>query len=117
MDKNRYELGLYEKAMPNNLTWKEKLELKDLAEQFYISKNYLCSIFKKHLQQSPYSYLTKIRIEESKKMLVGTDYPVNVIATKCGFSTPNNFIATYKRFEGITPNKYRKRANSAYPKL
>ena len=27
MDKNRYELGLYEKAMPNNLTWKEKLEL------------------------------------------------------------------------------------------
>lgn len=95
----------------------EKLELKDLAEQFYISKNYLCSIFKKHLQQSPYSYLTKIRIEESKKMLVGTDYPVNVIATKCGFSTPNNFIATYKRFEGITPNKYRKRANSAYPKL
>ena len=27
MDRNRYELGLYEKAMPNNLTWKEKLEL------------------------------------------------------------------------------------------
>lgn len=27
MDKNRYELGLYEKAMPNNLSWKEKLEL------------------------------------------------------------------------------------------
>ena len=27
MDRNRYELGLYEKAMPNNLSWKEKLEL------------------------------------------------------------------------------------------
>ncbi len=27
MDRNRYELGLYEKAMPNSLNWKEKLEL------------------------------------------------------------------------------------------
>lgn len=27
MDRNRYELGLYEKAMPNSLSWKEKLEL------------------------------------------------------------------------------------------
>ena len=27
MDRNRYELGLYEKAMPGNLSWKEKLEL------------------------------------------------------------------------------------------
>lgn len=27
MDKNRYELGLYEKAMPHDLSWEEKLQL------------------------------------------------------------------------------------------
>lgn len=27
MDKNRYELGLYEKAMPGDLSWEEKLQL------------------------------------------------------------------------------------------
>ena len=36
MDRNRYELGLYEKAMPNNLTWKEKLELTRESGFYYL---------------------------------------------------------------------------------
>ena len=95
----------------------EKLELQTLSDQFYVSKNYLCCLFKKYLNQSPYAHLTKIRIEESKKLLVSTNYSLKQIATMCGFSTPNNFITTFKKFESITPNKFRKQAVLSYQSL
>lgn len=86
----------------------EKIELQEIANQFFINKNYLCSLFKRDLGDTLYNVLTKIRIAESKKLLLGTMLPLADIAHACGFSTPNNFITTFKRLEGTTPHVFRK---------
>ncbi len=86
----------------------EKFTLQDLVDKFYVSKNYLCSLFKKQYYISPYAYMTKIRIEESKKKLLMSNMSIAQIAKQCGFSSPNNFISTFKKIEGITPNRFKK---------
>lgn len=88
--------------------YREKIELQDIANRFYINKNYLCNLFRKELGVTPYTFLTKVRVAESKKMLSGSANSIKQIAKQCGFSTSNNYINTFKRLEGTTPNKFRK---------
>lgn len=95
----------------------EKLELQDIANQFFINKNYLCSLFKKDLGDTLYNVLTKIRIAESKKLLLRSMAPLADIARACGFSTANNFITTFKKQEGITPHAFRKSMRQKHKEL
>lgn len=88
--------------------YSHKFVLQDIVDEFYVSKNYICALFKKHNLTSPYAYLIKIRIEESKKMLLIHNESVAQVAVQCGFTTPNNYIFTFKKYEGITPKQFKK---------
>ncbi|MBO5867933.1 MAG: helix-turn-helix transcriptional regulator [Oscillospiraceae bacterium] len=84
-------------------------DIDEIAEQFFISKFYLCRFFKKKLGISLVSYLNKIKIREACQMIRNGENNLTEIALKCGFNSSSYFCKVFKVEKGISPTEYRKR--------
>jgi AraC family transcriptional regulator, arabinose operon regulatory protein len=81
--------------------------LDELTEKINVSPQYLCKLFKKHLNLRPFEYVTKRRIQAAKSMLIKNDLTEADIAERCGFNSLSYFCAVFKRCEKITPAQFR----------
>jgi two-component system response regulator YesN len=72
-----------------------------------VTSSYLSHLFNTSLGVRFTDYVSQYRIEKSIKMLKDTDWPVQTIASKCGFYTVQNFIRIFKKATGVTPGYYR----------
>lgn len=89
--------------------YSEKIHIKDLAKQINMNEQYFCRFFKKMLGKTPMEYVNEYRIKKAKELLRESDRQVMEICLECGFHNMGNFIKVFKRYEGTSPNKYRKR--------
>jgi len=85
----------------------EKLSLDSLAREVFLSKSYLSSIFKQETGMSLTAYITKVRVEKSKKMLLEDTIGLAAIASQCGFKDQSYFTKVFKKETGVSPKKYR----------
>lgn len=89
--------------------YKEKLSLKELGQVFHMSPKYFSVFFQKHFSGNLTDYLTSIRIECAKKMLVESDADMEFISQQAGFSSSSYFIRMFRKSLGLTPGQYRKK--------
>lgn len=54
------------------------------------------------------SYLTSIRMERAKKLLISTSLSIGDISVQCGYGDYRVFTRTFKKTEGSTPSQYRR---------
>ncbi|GAB2533509.1 helix-turn-helix transcriptional regulator [Spirosoma aerophilum] len=81
---------------------------KDYAEKLNLNPSYLNGLVKKHTGQ-PISTLIKNRLlEESKALLVQTNWTLQEISQIIGFADQPNFSQFFKKYVGITPNEFRR---------
>lgn len=92
--------------MDNN--YKREIALADVAKYVYLSESYFAHAFKERFGISPKRYLLNTRVEESKKLLADTDMKISDIALSVGFSSQQRFNDIFRKFENMTPLKYRK---------
>jgi YesN/AraC family two-component response regulator len=92
--------------------YRKNIRLSDIARHIGLSKEALCSFYKKHTSRTLSSYLNEIRIEASAQMLRETDDSISGIAYSCGFNTIHYFNKTFKQSKGMTPAEYRKMIQS-----
>lgn len=83
------------------------LSLESIAHQVYFSAHYFCQIFKEQTGQSPWDYLTGIRVDQAKRLLSTTAKSITEIATLVGFADSGYFAKVFKTHEGISPRVYR----------
>lgn len=88
----------------------EDIQIKDLADRFYISIYYLSHSFKSMTGYSPKQFLLMNRLSYAKELLWNTKNPVADIAVECGFGNANNFIRAFKKHTGVAPGKFRSAA-------
>ena len=88
----------------------EKLTIDDISQAVYLSPCYLSKIFKQELGCTIMEFLTKIRIEEAKKLLKNPKYNIMQVANEIGFEDPSYFTKVFKRSEGVTPSQYKRKA-------
>ncbi|MCL2093536.1 MAG: AraC family transcriptional regulator [Treponema sp.] len=84
-----------------------KLTLKEIAEHLRISQQYFSRIFKEETGQTPGDYITYLRIEESKKLLL-TSINIVDIPELVGFEGQSYFTKIFKKETGSTPGRYRR---------
>lgn len=82
--------------------------LAEIAERFYISKHYLCRLFKAHTGVSVMKYIHLLKIQSACDLLTETNQSIEKIAEACGFHTSMYFCRTFKEIIGKTPTQYRK---------
>lgn len=87
------------------------ISLADLAERkYFVSPSYLRRLFKAYTGQSFMKYLINLRMEKAKDFLENSSMEIRDIAICTGFNDPSHFTQTFRRFFGVSPKEYRKRA-------
>lgn len=79
-----------------------------IAAHFGITKEYLCSLFKKQTGMTIVTYLNNIRVQEACRLLTKTDRSVEQISMDCGFASLIYFHRLFKKIMGHSPGQYRK---------
>ncbi|PGT53078.1 AraC family transcriptional regulator [Bacillus cereus] len=80
-----------------------------LANYIQINPSYLSDIFKKEVGIPLKQYIQRERIEEAKRILTLTQYPVSTICHMLNFHDQSYFIKVFKRFTSTTPKQYREK--------
>lgn len=79
-----------------------------MAELFSTNRNYLSQYINTRFGCNFNTWLTKLRLDEAKRMLVSSPtLPIDSIAKATGFSTKSHFINTFKASEGMPPGQWR----------
>ena len=89
--------------------YQNPLSLEDIAAAGNVSKTECLRCFRKYTGYSPYQYLLRYRLQAGEALLKSSDKTVTDIACQLQFPSPSAFIASFRRFYGMTPAAYRKR--------
>lgn len=86
----------------------EDLSLAVLSEEFHLNAQYISQLFKNEIGVNFLAYLTNIRMERAKKLLLTTSLSVAVVAEQSGYGDYRVFTKVFKKNEGKTPSQYRR---------
>lgn len=89
--------------------YREEITATELGEQLSFHPVYIARCMQQEYGCSPMEYLLRYRIEQSKLLLLQTDYSIARIAEEVGFNQAPYFTSRFSRIEGITPRQYRQR--------
>lgn len=83
------------------------LTLEEVATHVHLHPSYFSTMFKNSTGSSFKEYLNKVRIEESKLLLLNTDFSIIDIAIAVGFEDQSYFSKVFKKYTGTTPKQFR----------
>ncbi|WP_019635306.1 response regulator [Paenibacillus fonticola] len=83
------------------------LTIEHLAEQVYISPNYLRTIFKERTGSTILEFITQVRMDRALDLLRSSPLKIHEIAARIGYENTSHFCAIFLKFIGMTPNQYR----------
>lgn len=81
--------------------------LEKVADYVALSPAYFSSLFKKEMKVNFSDYLNKVRIDNSKEILMDNRIKLVEISYLVGFESQSYFTKVFKKAEGITPKQYR----------
>jgi two-component system response regulator YesN len=93
-----------------DLHYMENLYLDHMAEVLETSPKYFSNYFKKTFGINYVEYINKVRISHAKEYLKKTDLSVTEIGEMIGYMNSTTFTSTFKKYCGVTPSEYRKKA-------
>lgn len=86
----------------------ERLTLKTLAGISGTSVTSFRRVFRDIMEMTPGAYVSTIRVNHARKLLVTTRMKILDIALECGFYDQSHFVRTFKRLRRQTPAQYRR---------
>lgn len=83
------------------------ISLSDLAEVADLNVYHFAHVFKDTVGVAPYQYVIKQRIEEAKRLLRHTDWPIAWVCQAVGYDNQSHFTTLFSREVGVPPGQYR----------
>ncbi len=105
-----------QKEYPENLTtaleyihyhYHEKIKISQLTRICATNHKALSKLFVEYLGVAPSKYLTNLRIQKAKILLLQTNHQINAIALAVGFSDPLYFSNVFHKATGLSPREFR----------
>ena len=78
-----------------------------IAENVGLHTSYLSTLYKEHTGEGLLEVISKFRIEKAKQLIDSGSVKLEDIAKKIGYSNTKTFTRVFKKYEGVTPAKYR----------
>ncbi|MEM1213919.1 MAG: substrate-binding domain-containing protein, partial [Planctomycetota bacterium] len=85
----------------------EAVTIQQVLDHVPVSRRALERRFKVALGRTLQTHITHVRLEQAKRMLTDTNYPMPEIARRCGFSEPGYFATVFKSHTGQSPTAFR----------
>jgi YesN/AraC family two-component response regulator len=85
----------------------EDLSLGQVAQAVHTSIFYFCKLFKKVTAINFTEYLSRVRTEKAKNLLLNPNLRVSEIAYEVGFQSLTHFNRVFKKIVGESPTEYR----------
>jgi len=89
--------------------YNKPITLADVAKASHLSISRLAHIFKEQMGITIIDYLTSVRIERAKQLLLATDQNCTEICFQVGYNNQSYFTRTFKGLVGMTPRHFRVR--------
>ncbi|HUB86561.1 MAG TPA: helix-turn-helix domain-containing protein [Verrucomicrobiae bacterium] len=85
----------------------EEITLAQVAKSVHTSKFYFCKMFRRATGINFTDYLSRVRTERAKNLLLNPNLRVSEIAYEVGFQSLTHFNRVFKRILGRSPSDYR----------
>ena len=92
----------------------DPLNIDKIAEEIGYSRGYLFSFYKQKTGTTIGRNLQDIRLNHAKQLLRESDFPVEKICYRCGFSDISNFYRMFKKQTGESPTGFRKKTRACH---
>lgn len=86
--------------------------LESLAKAACLSESHFKKAFKKQFGYTPKVYITELRMQMARGLIINTDMPIAIIAEKCGYQNLSAFIRRFSLYYHVTPQKFRAKRQS-----
>jgi YesN/AraC family two-component response regulator len=83
------------------------LNVNAIGEHFELKGSYLSKLFKNQTGEGLLDCIHKCRIRQAKEMIEHKQESITEISRLVGYNDAATFIRVFKKYEGITPGKYK----------
>lgn len=87
--------------------YNKPLSLEALSRKYNYSKDYIARRLKKETGHTPFGYVLTLRLRAARELLSNTDYPIENIAQRVGYTEVSLFYKAFKADTGKTPGQWR----------
>jgi len=93
----------------------ESISLAQVAKHVNVSRFYFCKLFKKTTGMTLTEYVSRVRVEKAKSLLVDPSLRISEVVYAAGFGSIPRFNSVFKRHVGMPPTEYRAALRSPLP--
>ena len=104
-DKEKGHIQAAKAFIRNNFQF--PISVEDVARSVGVSPNYLAGLFQKEGEMSPKAYLTEIRMQAAKNLLLESSSAIGDIAKAVGYRNPLHFSKIFRSYYGVSPLQFR----------
>lgn len=85
----------------------EGATVSEIAKQLNMSRSQCSKVFSKIYGLSPRQYMSQLKLNRAKELLVKTHLTIGEIAEELDFHSVNHFSRQFRRWTGMSPNQFR----------
>jgi len=91
-----------------NENLQKTISIEHICKKFHVSKNNLYAYFSENYGKTVNEFISDLKIEKSKQLLLNTEDPIYLISENIGLVNHTYFCKLFKKKTGLTPSEFRK---------
>jgi AraC-like DNA-binding protein len=95
-------------------SYRERLRLEDGATQACLSPFHFSRLFAQAFGETPHEFVTRLRIETAKRLLLAGNHSVTDICFDVGYESLGLFSARFRSLTGLSPSAFRRQARISF---
>ncbi len=93
----------------------EAITLEQVVQHVHVSRFYFCKLFKKATGMTLTEYVSRVRVEKAKTLLVDPSLRISEVVFAAGFGSIPRFNSVFKHYVGMPPTEYRATLRAQLP--
>lgn len=80
--------------------------IEEIAHRCSLSPPYLSRLFRRFANESPFQFLTRLKMDHAAELILRQSYAVKQAAAAVGYDDPYHFSRVFKRVHGVAPGRF-----------
>lgn len=92
----------------------ERVRLSDAAAFARLSPFYFHRLFAETFHETPHEFVSRLRIEHAKKLLLGGNHSITDICLDAGYESLGSFSTRFRSLTGLSPAEFRRESRRVF---